>query len=179
MIVKLMDEEEGEGWTLEQSLIAEKLYKRFLILNLKYNDTSIVPTKVIDTFWHYHILDTKKYVEDCEFCFGYFVHHFPYFGMRGEEDAQNLKNTFDNSSSLFLTEFGETIDESHDSFDLYSKNSANCDGSGSGDNQCGSCKGQCGKCEPGRAEAYSTLQPKIRPYLNEEQQEIKRHFILN
>ena len=34
IIVKLMDEEDGEEWTLQQSILAEKWYKRFLILNL-------------------------------------------------------------------------------------------------------------------------------------------------
>ena len=48
----------------------------------------------------------------------------------------------------------------------------------SGENQCESRKGQCGKCEPGRAEAYSTIQTKIRLYLSDEQQEIGRNYIL-
>ncbi len=64
--VKLMDHDEGEGWSREQCDIAEKWYKRFLLLNYMYPKRSIVPTKEIDLIWHYHILDTQKYAEDCE-----------------------------------------------------------------------------------------------------------------
>ncbi len=31
----------------------------------------------IDLFWHEHILDTKKYKQDCEMVFGRFLHHVP------------------------------------------------------------------------------------------------------
>lgn len=107
--VKLMEQEEGEGWSVEQVNVTEKWYKRFLFLNLKYLSHSIVPSKEVDIFWHYHILDTIKYAEDCDEIFGYFLHHFPYFGMRGVEDAQNLEKSFAQTQILFLTEFGESI----------------------------------------------------------------------
>ncbi len=87
---KLMDKEEGEGWSLYKVDMLEKWYKRFLYLCAKYPEKSIVPTKEIDKFWHYHILDTGKYEADCQQAFGYFLHHFPYFGMRGEDDAKQL-----------------------------------------------------------------------------------------
>lgn len=109
--VKLMEREEGEGWSVEQVNTTEKWYKRFLFLNLKYPSHSIVPSKEVDIFWHYHILDTIKYAEDCNKIFGYFLHHFPYFGMRGAEDEQNLKKSFTQTQILFLTEFGESIAE--------------------------------------------------------------------
>lgn len=105
--VKLMDAEEGEGWTLEKADEVEKWYKRFLLLNFKYPDKHVVPPKSVDTFWHQHILDTRKYHEDCEQVFGYFLHHFPYFGMRGEEDAADLERAFDETLALFYREYGE------------------------------------------------------------------------
>ena len=107
--VKLMELEEGEGWTVAQVNAVEIWYKRFLYLNLKYPSDSVVPTKAIDTFWHYHILDTQKYFADCNKVFGAYFHHFPYFGMRGADDARALSNAFDATTDLFLAEFGEPL----------------------------------------------------------------------
>lgn len=78
---KLQDEEEGLGWSTAQCNEAEADYKKFLALKRTYPEKEIVPNKQVDLFWHQHILDTQKYAEDCENIFGYFLHHFPYFGM--------------------------------------------------------------------------------------------------
>ena len=87
--MKLMHVASGEGWSLEKADAVEKEYRRFLCLMKIYPEEDTAPLVEVDTFWHYHILDTMKYAEDCEKVFGTFVHHFPYFGMRGEEDAKN------------------------------------------------------------------------------------------
>ncbi len=134
--VKLMHGEEGLGWTLDQANEAERWYKRFLFLNFKYPEKSIVPTKVVDKFWHFHILDTQKYAEDCDRVFGYFLHHFPYFGMRGDEDAANLKAAFSDTCSILKSEFGEDAQVAGSCPDC---DSSACDGQPS----CGSsCSGQ-------------------------------------
>jgi hypothetical protein len=104
--VKLMNKAEGHGWTRAQADQNELEYKRFLALLAKYPDQSIAPTTEVDKFWHGHILDTMKYAEDCDNVFGYFLHHFPYFGMRGEEDAANLVSAFMNMQRLRDDEFG-------------------------------------------------------------------------
>ena len=69
----------------------ELRYKRFLILCLKHRGKKIVADKRVDMFWHTHILDTEKYAVDCGHILGFFMHHFPYFGLRGAQDAQDLK----------------------------------------------------------------------------------------
>lgn len=107
--IKLMDTVEGEGWTREQADKVDILYRRFLYLNEKHQDQIIVPSKEVDKFWHTHILDTKKYQEDCMNIFGRFIHHFPYLGMRGEEDVKNLNDSFDATKELYLNEFGEQL----------------------------------------------------------------------
>lgn len=106
--VKLMDKKEGTGWSREHADQMEILYKRFLFLMVT-EKAPIVPTKEIDIFWHQHILDTRKYAEDCEVTFGYFLHHFPYFGMRGEEDAKNLASAFTETKQIFERVFGEPM----------------------------------------------------------------------
>src|SRR4051812_5332671 len=88
---KLMEADEGHGWSREYADHTEREYKRYLILSAKYPEESLTPTKTVDKFWHAHILDTLKYAEDCQNVFGYFLHHFPYFGMRGEQDTANFK----------------------------------------------------------------------------------------
>jgi hypothetical protein len=103
---KLMDAEEGHGWSREYADHVEIEYKRFLTLLVKYPEASIAPSKEIDKFWHGHILDTLKYAEDCNEVFGYFLHHFPYFGMRGKEDAANLAAAANTMNLLYHQEFG-------------------------------------------------------------------------
>jgi hypothetical protein len=110
--VKLMDPEEGQGWTRETVDRVEIAYRRFLYLSTTHPEESICPSKEIDLFWHQHILDTRKYAEDCQVFFGYFLHHFPYFGMRGPEDAEALKAGFSRTAELYESFFGEAyVDE--------------------------------------------------------------------
>jgi hypothetical protein len=102
---KLMDKEEGAGWTKDECNKAEKEYKRFLALKRAYPELDIVPNQVVDIFWHQHILDTEKYASDCEQIFGYFLHHYPYFGMNGKKDAENLKDAFEETKRLYMHHF--------------------------------------------------------------------------
>jgi len=102
---KLMDPEEGEGWTREFVERVELEYKRFLALLAKYPQEPIAPGREVDRFWHAHILDTQKYVEDCERVFGHYLHHFPYFGMRGADDAAALATAAERTRELYAAEF--------------------------------------------------------------------------
>src|SRR6266568_3449097 len=106
---KLMDPEEGQGWSREYVNQMAIEYKRFLTLSVKYSEETIAPSKDVDKFWHGHILDTMKYAEDCQNVYGYFLHHFPYFGMRGEEDAANLAEAGRTTQRLYEQEFGEAL----------------------------------------------------------------------
>lgn len=103
---KLMDKEEGYGWSRAQADRCELEYRRFLALLAKYPDEVIAPSKEVDQFWHGHILDTMKYAEDCQNVFGYFLHHFPYFGLRDEEDVANLARAAKTMQRLYRQEFG-------------------------------------------------------------------------
>jgi hypothetical protein len=107
--MKMSLSDEGEGWTKEQCEDAEIEYKRFLHLNKKFPKAAIVPTDVIDTMWHYHILDTRTYLKDSENVFGGYFHHFPYFGLRGDEDKQNLESSFEKTKELYEQEFNEKM----------------------------------------------------------------------
>jgi hypothetical protein len=104
---KLQDKEEGQGWTQYQCDETEAEYKKFLALKRRYPEKEIVPNSLIDKFWHQHILDTYKYAQDCENIFGYFLHHYPYFGMNGIKDAQNLADAFDETKRIYFLHFKE------------------------------------------------------------------------
>jgi hypothetical protein len=97
---------EEHGWTAEFCDEAESLYRQFLALNARYPDQKICPTGPIDEFWHAHILDTRAYMRDCQTVFGGYLHHFPYFGMRGPDDRAALEEAFRKSVELFITHFG-------------------------------------------------------------------------
>lgn len=101
--VKLCRDEEI---TAEECAEIEDLYRKFLALNMRYPDRKICPTGPIDMFWHAHILDTRAYESDCQALFGRLLHHFPYFGMRGEQDARDLDEAFAASVELFIRHFG-------------------------------------------------------------------------
>lgn len=100
---KLMEE---RGWTPEYCEEVELLYRQFLALNARYPNRKICPTGPIDTFWHAHILDTRAYARDCEVVIGHYLHHFPYFGMRGPEDQAALEKAFRESVAMFINHFG-------------------------------------------------------------------------
>ena len=104
---KLMHGPSGEGWSLEKANAVEKEYRRFLCLMKLYPDEDTAPLVDVDTFWHYHILDTMKYAADCEKAFGYFLHHYPYVGMGDEDDQQFRLDSGDRMRELYEATFGD------------------------------------------------------------------------
>jgi hypothetical protein len=105
--VKLMHEESGEAWSLEQANAVEFEYRRFLYLMKKFPNEPTAPRFDVDIFWHYHILDTMKYAVDCDTVFGYFLHHFPYVGLRGEADLEAHHEVGERMRELYEETFGE------------------------------------------------------------------------
>jgi len=105
--MKLTHEASGEGWSRDKADAVEKEYRRFLCLMKLYPDEDTAPLVDVDTFWHYHILDTMKYAADCDRVFGYFLHHYPYVGMRGGDDEQFRIDSGNRMRDLYETTFGE------------------------------------------------------------------------
>jgi hypothetical protein len=81
---KLMHVKSGPAWSQERADAVETEYRRFLVLLKAFPNVEMAPLEDVDTFWHYHILDTMKYARDCEQVFGYFLHHSPYLGEENE-----------------------------------------------------------------------------------------------
>jgi hypothetical protein len=105
--VKLMHEESGEGWSRAYVDTIEFEYRRFLYLVKKFPNEQAAPLFDVDIFWHYHILDTMKYAADCEAVFGYFLHHFPYVGLRGDEDLETHRRVGERMRELYEQTYGE------------------------------------------------------------------------
>ncbi|MBX3620241.1 MAG: hypothetical protein KF891_09700 [Rhizobacter sp.] len=103
---KATRQEDGYGWSADHADRMELAYKRYLMLHAKYPGVTLAPDQDVDRFWHLHILDTRKYAADCEAVFGYFLHHFPYLGLRGGDDAQVLQAAFETTQALYAQEFG-------------------------------------------------------------------------
>lgn len=87
--------------------LMESEYRRFLALRLAHPSAGIVPCKLVDAMWHSHILDTRAYADDCDRLFGGFMHHYPYFGMRGADDEQALADAYEETLRLYQEAFGE------------------------------------------------------------------------
>jgi hypothetical protein len=104
-INKLLRYDNPALWTDETLAETEADYRRLLALNLLYPSETIVVNKILDDYWHQHILDTHKYNNDCQELFGYFLHHDPYFGINGEEDRQRNREGFAATQQLWEETF--------------------------------------------------------------------------
>jgi len=92
-----------EGWSLDRAERTVAEYRTFLHL-IKHSGVAMVPaTTDVDVCWHHHILDTRKYCDDCDQIVGRYIHHFPYSGSLGEHDAHLQKQRFDVSQQTLAT----------------------------------------------------------------------------
>ncbi len=105
IIFKLVNPEEGEGWTLDKAARHAEEFKFFFYMHYKFPQRTFVPTVEIDDVWHCLIQDTVLYRALCEKHLGYFLDHFPYLGTRGEEDELLLKSLFEETKQTFAEHF--------------------------------------------------------------------------
>jgi hypothetical protein len=109
LTVQKLQEPAYAGWTENRALIAERDYKRYLAVTKVFDGYQPVPNGDIDRFWHEHILDTRRYAADMEDLLGYFLHHYPFFGMRGEDDNRNWVAAVGKSNDIWQASFGEAL----------------------------------------------------------------------
>ncbi|HEY9639381.1 MAG TPA: glycine-rich domain-containing protein-like [Coleofasciculaceae cyanobacterium] len=102
---QLMQSEAGPRWTRAKTVKAIAQYLAFLYLIDRYSHLSLVPSLEIDQVWHYHILDTRKYAEDCQLLFDCMIHHFPYLGLRGVQDRRSQSKAYAITQILFTKHF--------------------------------------------------------------------------
>jgi hypothetical protein len=95
-------------WNRSDALHCLELYKNFLLLQKKYSQNTLVPSREIDEFWHNHILYTKNYFQDCLNIFGHYFHHEP--ASPNDQDSQQLINDYLKTKKLYLDEFGMPLE---------------------------------------------------------------------
>ncbi|UZQ54320.1 hypothetical protein OOK60_17875 [Trichothermofontia sichuanensis B231] len=86
-------------------------YLQFLFLMYRYPRLSLVPPSVIAAIWQAHILDTRKYQQDCQQLFGSLdlAHHQACPLPLSTTEQQQLINYFATTCALFETHFGTNI----------------------------------------------------------------------
>jgi hypothetical protein len=100
----------GLGWGSCKTEIVERRYRRWLFLVAKYYERFLPPDKEVDQFWHQHMLSSEDYVRDCNILFGVYLHHYPYFGVNGKADYQDLLAAFEDMKRLYRSEFGCSLE---------------------------------------------------------------------
>jgi len=94
-----------QNWTLDRAELVEAQYKAFLFLLGNKEGRFFIPTLDIDEMWHTHILDTRKYMDDCATLFGEYIHHYPYFGMKDGEEEIKARKLFAETCETLLSDF--------------------------------------------------------------------------
>lgn len=94
-------------WSESDVEVLHDTYMKWLALQACYPDVAFAPNVKLDEYWHTHILDTQKYMEDCQFVFGRYLHHYPYFGLEG--DADDLDTGFNITKKLFKHHFDQEL----------------------------------------------------------------------
>lgn len=97
------------GWSRSDVEKTSGMYRKYLFLRKKYEKYVLPPSEEIDEFWHHHILETKKYREDCDVIFGYYLDHYPQKGKISDSENKTLDESFDEMRALFKKEFSEDI----------------------------------------------------------------------
>jgi len=95
------------GWSKEDVSLMNDYYKKWLVIHACYPELAVAPSAKLDEYWHMHILDTEKYMQDCQLVFGHYLHHYPYFGLEG--DKENLDSGFETTRKLFKHHFGHDL----------------------------------------------------------------------
>jgi hypothetical protein len=108
--LRMMDAELGEGWTREYADSIGVAYKTYLTMLVKHpaDAEDILLSEDVDEFWHTHILQTRKYMQDCQNVFGNYLHHEPHVGEVTAADIEKRTVQAEKTRQLYEREFGGT-----------------------------------------------------------------------
>ena len=95
------------GWTRQQATLAINRYKMFLFVVYLHPHIPLVPSQEIDLVWHYHILHTRQYSQDCQMLFGRFLHHEPDVEYWHQPNPVSLNTAFAQTTALLVQYFGD------------------------------------------------------------------------
>ncbi len=93
-------------WDLGRVELAEREYRRFVLLSLKNRSLTVVPWDLdLDLFWQEHIVDTRAYQEFCERVLGFFLHRNAALTSDSPSWAEGIAAT----KNLYRREFGYAV----------------------------------------------------------------------
>ncbi|MFA0071684.1 hypothetical protein AB4344_28130, partial [Vibrio breoganii] len=109
LAIQKLIESSPERWDLVSTKKAVLDYQRYMAVTKALGGIQLVPNADIDEIWHMHILDTRAYMRDCDTLFGEYLHHYPYFGMLGEENKRQWLDVQAQSEQLWQRLFDEPL----------------------------------------------------------------------
>jgi hypothetical protein len=77
LIYQATDQDGDLRWSTDFASEALRSYKIFLQLSYEYPKVVLAVPSAVDKIWHLHILNTKRYFDDCKVLFGRYLHHDP------------------------------------------------------------------------------------------------------
>ena len=82
------------GWDEARARVLEAEYRDFLVLLAENDGRTISPwSDDLDLFWHEHILDTRRYAQDCDRIFGHLIQHDPHIDARPSHHEETRRVT--------------------------------------------------------------------------------------
>jgi hypothetical protein len=106
VVDQLKRKAEFAGWGDDRFQLAELEYRRFLGLCKSYPTARLAPSPDADEIWHRHMLNSQKYMLDCQEYFGYYLHHEPLDPANGSDDTEP---STDEQDDLYAREFGQSV----------------------------------------------------------------------
>ena len=110
IMAKLCHREKGAAWELDRARAAAEQYRRWLWLFSQNPGEHFSPSPDIDNVWHMHILDTRKYADDCAVLFGHLLHHNPYSGWESDEAEHEHQLNYIRTCEMYFAYFGESME---------------------------------------------------------------------
>ncbi len=109
LAIQKLVEANSEQWNFVRAEKAVLDYQRYMAVTKALGGVQLVPNGDIDEIWHMHVLDTRAYMQDCDALFGEYLHHYPYFGMLGEENQQQWFDVQAQSEQFWQRLFNEPL----------------------------------------------------------------------
>jgi hypothetical protein len=75
------------AWSAAKADEVEAEYRKFLYRMKMCPDKQTIPTAEVDKFWRIHIIETRRYAEDCQRALGFFLHRAPFAGLPTKASA--------------------------------------------------------------------------------------------
>lgn len=111
VMAKLCHPTKGLGWTIERAQRGVEFYRRWLwLFTQRVPEQHLSPPPDVDSVWHMHILDTRKYAEDCNLMFGHMLHHNPFSGWESEEAEAEHQKIYRQTCEMYFRFFGNHLE---------------------------------------------------------------------